>query len=279
MELLTANLRPATVKLVISNDRRYLVAPLTLIVPGVLPGSKGPLYYPPEEVGRDPEKWNHIPIVVNHPTDWQGNSLSARDPEVAERYKVGYVYRTIFNGRLKAEAWIDEDLADRIDPRVTRNLKAGIPMEVSTGLHTYNIPAENGASHKGRGYIAVARDYRPDHLAILPEAKGACSLEDGCGLLVHITSSSSELKSNADLEDEFETLGAAFALNEDSAKTAKKCGCKNHSKCECKKLMWENIDNISRSKACKILHDKKANGKPLTDRQRRFMGAKCHPSN
>ena len=31
------------------HGRSYLVAPTTLIVPGVLNGSMGPLYYPPED--------------------------------------------------------------------------------------------------------------------------------------------------------------------------------------------------------------------------------------
>ena len=36
------------------NGRDHIVAPLSLIVPGVLDGSRGPLYYPPEEVAKDP---------------------------------------------------------------------------------------------------------------------------------------------------------------------------------------------------------------------------------
>ena len=31
------------------DGREYLVAPATLIVPGVLNGSQGPLFYPPDE--------------------------------------------------------------------------------------------------------------------------------------------------------------------------------------------------------------------------------------
>jgi hypothetical protein len=35
---------------------------------------------------------------------------------------------------------------------------------------------------------------------------------------------------------------------------------------------------IPKSKACKILHDGKANGKSLTPRQRRYMGWRCNAS-
>ena len=37
-----------------------------------------------------------------------------------------------------------------------------------------------------------------------------------------------------------------------------------------------NIEgDISRDKACKILHDKSVKGHPLTDRQRKYMAARC----
>jgi hypothetical protein len=49
-------------------------------------------------------------------------------------------------------------------------------------LFTDNETAPPGASHLGRPYNFVARNYRPDHLAILPDQRGACSIEDGCGL-------------------------------------------------------------------------------------------------
>jgi hypothetical protein len=38
-------------------------------------------------------------------------------------------------------------------------------------------PVFNGVKYEG-----IARNLRPDHLAILPDDKGACSLEDGCGV-------------------------------------------------------------------------------------------------
>ena len=54
-------------------------------------------------------------------------------------------------------------------------------MEVSTGLFTENVQA-NGV-FGGKAYHAIATNYRPDHLAILPDQIGACSIEDGAGLL------------------------------------------------------------------------------------------------
>ena len=48
--------------------REYLVAPLSLIVPGVLNGSRGPLLYPEAEVRRDTSIWNGMPLTKGHPT-------------------------------------------------------------------------------------------------------------------------------------------------------------------------------------------------------------------
>lgn len=166
-------------------SRDYLVAPLTLIVPGVLNGSKGPLYYPPEEVSADPGAWNGMPLVVYHPSV-DGLPVSARDPDVLHNQGVGHVYRVeVKNGNLTGEGWFDVDALKRVDVRVLNALQRGEPIELSTGLFTTNEPAADGATHNGKPYTATARGYRPDHVAILPDQVGACSLADGCGVLVN----------------------------------------------------------------------------------------------
>lgn len=168
------------------NGREHLVAPLTLIVPGVLSGSKGALYYPPEEIVKNHDAWNHIPLVVYHPTDPLTNAhLSARDPAVLDRQGIGILLNVKANGKLTAEGWFDVESTRRIDNRVYEALVKGTPIELSTGLYTENEVAPEGANHKGRPYDFIARNYRPDHLAILPDQIGACSIKDGCGVLVN----------------------------------------------------------------------------------------------
>lgn len=184
METITRNQSPR-VREATLHGRKYLVAPLTLIVPGVLNGSQGPLFYPEDEIGRNPDAWNGVPIVVRHPQDSGGKHRSGRDPDVINVQGIGYVYRARSNGKLRAEGWFDVDRTEQVDRRVLENLRAGRPVELSTGLFTDNEPAENGASYKGKGYTHVARNYRPDHLAILPDQEGACSVRDGCGVNVN----------------------------------------------------------------------------------------------
>jgi hypothetical protein len=167
------------------NGREHIVAPLSLIVPGVLNGSRGPLYYPPEEVAKDPSIWNHVPIVVYHPIV-DGQQVSARDPDVLNAQGIGVVLRaTISNGKLKAEGWFDIERTNKVDPRILTALEQGQQIELSTGLFTDNTPAPEGAAHNGTAYDRIARNYRPDHLAILPDQQGACSIADGCGVLVN----------------------------------------------------------------------------------------------
>jgi hypothetical protein len=166
--------------------REYLVAPLTLIVPGVLNGSQGPLYYPADEVERDFMAWNEMPIVVYHPQSTDGTHVSAQSPGVLDKQGIGYVRKPAYNGKLTAEGWFDAERTRTVDQRVYDALLRNEPQELSTGLYTDNEPAENGATAPdGRPYTHVARNYRPDHLAILPDQIGACSLRDGCGVLVN----------------------------------------------------------------------------------------------
>lgn len=185
MELITANLGGNQARREELNGRVYWVRNVTTIVPGVLNGSRGPLLYPSQEVVRNYDAWNGMPMVHNHPTQ-NGKPVSARKPKVLKEFGLGYVYETVFNGKLQHEAWFDEELTEKHDrslpeaDRMLPRVKRGDPIEVSTGLYTENQPAEG--VHNGRNYKFIARNYRPDHLAILPQQKGACSVEDGCGV-------------------------------------------------------------------------------------------------
>lgn len=64
-------------------------------------------------------------------------------------------------------------------------LHKGRPLELSTGLYTENKRMHSKQTYNGRSYDSVATNYRPDHLAILAGQKGACSRNDGCGVLMN----------------------------------------------------------------------------------------------
>lgn len=183
MEKLTFNLRGQT-RRVVENGVTWLVAPLTSITAdGVLPGSRGPLLYPTAEIKRSVPEWDGTPLVNGHP--WRnGQPCSAMD--VPEQH-LGEIRNTHFDVKLKHDAWFMEDKVRQHSPEIHEALINHRPMECSSGLYTTNVPAPNGQamSVHGHPYVAVATRYVPDHMAILPREVGACSLQDGCGLMVN----------------------------------------------------------------------------------------------
>ena len=164
------------------NGVKYLVAKIAALNPGVLNGSRGPLLYTPEDTRKATKSWNQIPLVVYHPTDDSGKPISANTDGVVH---VGFTKNAKYGGKLTVEGWFDVEKTKATDSRVYDALVSGTPMEVSTGLGTTNEEAPAGASYLGQLYSHIARDHRPDHLAILPDQRGACSINDGCGLHVN----------------------------------------------------------------------------------------------
>lgn len=162
------------------HGRDYIVAPMAMLTEGVHNGSGGPLYYPEDECRSSVQSWNMRPVVVYHP-EINGQGVSACDPDILEKQQVGMVMNTRWDGKLRAEAWLEESLLDKVDNRILEALEQNKMMEVSTGLFTDNEVAPGVWGNEP--YTHVARNHKPDHLAILPDRVGACSIADGAGLL------------------------------------------------------------------------------------------------
>ena len=179
--LVTFQTNQAKTRYETKEGKQFLVVPCVMMTEGVHQGSMGALYYPESELSKTPAIWNHKPVVVYHP-QFNGQSVSACDPIILETYRIGELYNTKWeDGKLKTECWIDEEKANKVDNRVIEAIQNGSMMEVSTGLFTDNEVIEG--EWNGENYVSIARNYRPDHLAILPDQIGACSIEDGAGLL------------------------------------------------------------------------------------------------
>lgn len=165
--------------------RWHLVAPAVMLTENVVNGSGGPIFYPAEENGKEPDTWNHMPIVVYHPKEGD-DFVSARQVKFIDDRKVGLVLNTAHDDaekKLKAECWFDEERTKEVDIRVYNALVNGTPMELSTGLGL-RVEKKKG-EFNGTKYKGIARDHRPDHLAILPDERGACSIEMGAGLFAN----------------------------------------------------------------------------------------------
>lgn len=183
MEWITLTLNVGGLRFVDVNGRQFAVAHATILRPKVLNGSKGSLYYPPEEIAKNYQAWNGRPMVIKHPVR-KGQNVSANDPDVFIKQEIGRVYNSTIekDGSNSVEAWFDVELTKKHDSRIWNALNNKQKIELSTGLYTDNEDAPKGSTCDGVPYDHIARNYRPDHLAILPDEIGACSTNDGCGV-------------------------------------------------------------------------------------------------
>jgi len=176
------------VKLTTHQGKAHLILPVVMMVEGVHNGSQGPLLHEIAELGKFPASWNGIPVVIYHPEE-DGVPISANSPDIIDTMAVGRVYNTkIEDNKLKAEVWLDEDKLNDISNITLEMINNSKAMEVSLGMFTENEEQKGiyiNERKEEEQYIGIAKNHRPDHLAILPDQIGACSCEDGCGLGVN----------------------------------------------------------------------------------------------
>lgn len=159
------------------NGINYLVGPTSLMTEGVHVGSLGPLYYSKSELRKWTAAWNHRPILIEHPV--KGRSTK----EVVENQKIGFILDPVYKDKQKAEFWIDQNRCESLDPALAARVMNGEAIEGSTGMEL-DIVDSKGVWN-GESYTGLAVNHRPDHYAILPNGKGACSVSDGGGFCVN----------------------------------------------------------------------------------------------
>lgn len=154
----------------------FMVAPFVGAVEGVMNGA----LILASELEQSDHLYPDSPVVVGHPTV-NGEPISAKGQPIP---KIGRVYNTAVQGdMLTGELWVSQRAAQAA-PRgqeVLDNLTAGKVNEVSWGWWMQAEPS--GGEFKGKPYAVIGRNFIPDHLAILLDVPGACSVADGCGTL------------------------------------------------------------------------------------------------
>jgi len=192
------------------DGRSYLVAPVVMIKAGVLNG----VLVSSEEAGKYVASWNGRPVILYHPQDENGEYVSAGTPELNANMTPGQLWNTAFvDGKLSAEIWIDILKATAIGGdalKVMDRLRSNQPVEVSTGYFADH--EQSNGTWGGKPYSMIARNIRPDHLALLPDGVGACSWQDGCG-----TPRTNEAK-GMDMEEETPVINevAAYRVADES---------------------------------------------------------------
>jgi len=155
-------------------DKAYLVVKGVPLVEGVLNGR----YVSADEFGAFVKDWDGVPVVMRHPKTNDGSARVA-SPDVPI---VGRFYNAELDGtRLVGEFWLEEDALNSPDGEtVITRMKAQLPIELSTGYYAESVPSVG--KWNGKEYNLVDQNLHPDHIALLPDEVGACSLDDGCGL-------------------------------------------------------------------------------------------------
>lgn len=163
-------------------EQEYAVTPAIILVEGTIQGAlaEAPELALASEFGKIPQAWNGRPVVVNHP---QRNNqfVAAGQPDVWEQEVIGWVFNAyVEDSKLKCELWTNKAwMEDSGYASVKDNVESATTMEVSTGLFA-DIEQTEGVWN-GENYSGIWRNVVPDHLAILTDSPGACSVADGCG--------------------------------------------------------------------------------------------------
>lgn len=161
----------------------HTVVPLVALVEGVVKGANAnnPEFVSAEALERSVVGWNGRPVVIDHPKV-NGQYVSANHPDVLETELVGHVFNSkVEDGKLKMEAWIpNESTGDKRIDKTLKKVNKGDIVELSTGFYADVVSA--AGRFNDEDFDNIIENILPDHLAILSQGKGACSVEDGCGV-------------------------------------------------------------------------------------------------
>lgn len=234
--------------------RDHLVAPVVAVREMVLKGE----FLPAEEIEASVPAWNGRVLPIGHPTDGDGNFMSANQPGVHDEQTVGRFFEAESSeSALQGNIWLDVERSQSLasetgDERYAKplailsshaedgteaanvaddvdvQLNEGDILEVSTAYFYQREDAMG--NHEGESYEATQHNVRPDHLALLPNSKGECSAEDGCGApRVHVHANV-ESQESSDGQD---TPGHSFGVTDGEQATIS-----NYSEHMTKTIEW-----------------------------------------
>lgn len=175
---LATNATAGTVQEVTRKGKRYLVAPTVALRAGVLNGE----FVPADEVAKYADAWNGRPVPLGHPKQ-DGQAISANSMDLWDETPAMFWNAHADGDALKGEIWVDIAKASEVGGQATQllqRLRNNEAIDVSTGY--FRDLTETPGTHDGKAYSGIARNLRPDHIAILLNETGACSWADGCGV-------------------------------------------------------------------------------------------------
>jgi hypothetical protein len=196
------------------DNEEHLVVPVVAAIETVM----NKLLYTKNEMQKSIQGWNGVPITVGHPQTDEGYA-SANSPSMLEKFGIGKFFNVKYDEGIKGEIWINlKNAMKKGFNQIISKLEQGEMMEVSTGLLCEVM--ETKGVFNSKEYDGMAINILPDHLAVLPNEKGACSIQDGCGAMRTNCEGKCSCKSKNDSHKIVETLTNFF--NETSQKEPKK---------------------------------------------------------
>lgn len=173
------NLRiPGIVRDEIRDGTKFLVVPVVMLQEQVLfcsnchPDGE---FVSGKEIALSAPAWDNRPVTLSHPTE-------DFTPDNHQRLEVGRVFNVLWNGRvLKGEMWLDvlKLKATMAGREAEKRFRDGEVTEVSTGYFVDRV--SKSGKFEGTAFEITQKGIVPDHLAILTEEIGACSVAGGCG--------------------------------------------------------------------------------------------------
>ncbi len=237
---LTTNATAGTVREVTRKGKRYLVAPTVALRSGVLNGE----FVPADEVAKYADAWNGRPVPLGHPKQ-DGQAISANSMDLWDETPAMFWGATVDGDALKGEIWIDIAKAEKVGGQATQllqRLRNNEAIDVSTGYFRDFI--ESPGTHDGKAYSGIARNLRPDHIAILLNETGACSWADGCGV-----PRINEAKATETASQSFISALVRNVLNSLGGKKVDRNtiieGLVANAQCECTKPQLEALDDAT----------------------------------
>jgi hypothetical protein len=151
-------------------ENNQLVGPVVMMVEGVHSGSMGPVFWHGDVLRAGAARWNGTPATLDHPPGSINESA-----EIQKTFTVGRITNARYD---HAKRGLQANV--RVPLNCPHLSKIQYVREVSAGVWGNEIP-ESG-TWRGEPYHLKATNMLPDHLALLTEARGACSWQDGCGV-------------------------------------------------------------------------------------------------
>lgn len=186
---LTNKSKATKIKSIVHNGQDYFIVPAVLAKVGVMNN----VLYTKELLSNTQDAWNGVKVTLRHP-QFDGHDASINTPETADAFAIGELYNVTFDDdKLKGDIYLNKSVVEAkgaVD--LIERLKNNEYIDVSTGLVNVTIKNEDG-EFDGKKYKAIINTFKADHLAILPDEKGACSVKDGCGTLFNSELSFSEI--------------------------------------------------------------------------------------